>query len=82
VTDSGGLQGSASISIAVVDPGASIVLSASGYKVKGLQKADLTWSGAAGTSVDVYRNGVQIVTTPNGGSYTDNIDQKGSGTYS
>lgn len=61
-------------------PSPGFTLSARGYKVKGVQKVDLTWSGATGTSVDVYRNGSRIVTTANDGGHTDSIG-KGSGTY-
>lgn len=46
-------------------PPAGITLTANGYKAKGFHKVDLTWSGAAGTNVDVYRNGVRVATTPN-----------------
>lgn len=31
--------------------------------------------------MDVYRNGAQIMTTPNDTKETDNIGVKGSGTY-
>ncbi|MFW5941718.1 MAG: hypothetical protein ACOCXI_07945 [Chloroflexota bacterium] len=62
------------------DPG-DITLSATAYKVRGLQKADLEWSGADSTDVDVYRDGELITTTTNDGFYTDNIDQRGSGSY-
>src|SRR3989344_2247593 len=62
-------------------PVVDITLSAVGYKVKGVMKADLSWSGAT-SAVDVYRNGVMIVSaTENDGNYTDNINQKGSGTF-
>lgn len=54
-------------------------LSAAGYKVKGVEHADLTWSGANSTNVDVFRDGVLIVTTANDGFYTDNIGIKGGG---
>ena len=33
--------------------------------MKGKHTIDLTWSGAAGASVDVYRNGSPLVTTAN-----------------
>ena len=66
---------------ATPEPGGDISLSAIGYKVRGLQKADLTWNGATTTSVDVYRNGVLITTTANDGFYTDNIDLRGGGSY-
>ena len=58
-----------------------ITLSATGDKVRGLKKADLEWTGASGTNVDVYRDGALIATTANDGSYTDNIDQRGGGSY-
>lgn len=81
VTDSGGLTGSASIKVTITSTGGGgITLSATGYKVKGLQKVDLTWSGASGP-VDIYRNGEIIANPVSGSSYTDNINQKGAGTY-
>lgn len=57
-----------------------ISLSARGYKLNGLQKADLSWTGAAGTSFDVYRNGVGIATVQTT-SYKDNINKRGPGIY-
>ena len=62
-----------------VDDG--IILTATGYKVRGLQKADLAWSGATSTNVVVYRDGSLIATTENSDSYTDDIDQRGGGSY-
>ena len=62
-------------------PSAGFTLSADGFKVKGLQKVNLTWSGATTTDVDIYRDGTPIGTTPNDGSYTDNIDNRGDGSY-
>ncbi len=63
-------------------PDPSLTLSAAGYKVKGNHKVDLSWSGANGSNVDVYRNGILIVPpTGNDGFYTDNIDNKGGATY-
>lgn len=49
--------------------------------MKGLQKVDLSWSGATTTNVDVYRNGVLVAATANDGAYTDNIDKTGNGTH-
>ena len=60
-------------------PAASLNLSANGYKQKGLQKADLTWSGA--DPVDVYRNGSLVIAGASGGAVTDNINNKGGGSY-
>jgi len=62
-------------------PVADITLAAVGYKVKGVMKADLSWSGATSGNVDVYRNGSVVTTTANDGDYTDNINKKGSGTF-
>jgi hypothetical protein len=56
-------------------------LSARGYKVQGRQKVDLTWSGATGARVDIYRDGTKIPNVDNTGSYTDNINNKGGGSY-
>ena len=62
-------------------PPSSIQLSASGYKVKGVNTVALSWSGATSTSVDVYRNGTRIVTTPNDGAHTDSTGTKGGATF-
>lgn len=85
VTDNDGATGGTSQSVAVSSSssggGGGITLSAQGYKVKGLQKADLTWNGAS-SGLDIYRNDAKIVTnTANDSPYTDNIDQRGGGTY-
>jgi hypothetical protein len=83
-TDSSGLTGTDSATITVQSV-ASVTLSAVGSKVKGIQRADLSWSGATTPTVTISRNGVVIATVPNpgasGGAYTDNIGAKGTGTY-
>jgi len=61
--------------------GGDFTMSASGYKVQGRQRADLSWSGATSNNVDIYRDGSLIVTTSNDGAYTDNINRKGGGSY-
>jgi len=66
--------------LTVTGPSA-IDLSANGYKVRGLQKADLAWSGATSSTVDVYRNNSPIATTANDGFHTDNINARGGGSY-
>jgi serine protease len=78
VTDDDGATGSTSKSV-TVSSSTGIVLSVSGYKVKGLQKADLTWNGTTG-DVEVYRDNVHITTVP-GSAHTDNIDKRGGGSY-
>jgi len=62
-------------------PPGAITLTATWYKVKGLQKADLSWSEATTTNVDIWRNGTMILTTANDGLHTDNIDVRGGGSY-
>ena len=79
VTDNAGAQDSEGRSITVTSSGIS--LSARGYKQQGVQHADLSWTGASGASVDVFRDGTKITTTTNDGAHTDAIGKKGSGTY-
>jgi subtilisin family serine protease len=85
VTDNGSpaLSSSTSKSVTVSSPPpAGYTLSARGYKVRGGQNVDLTWSGAGAVNdVDVYRNGNNLKTTANDGTYTDPIGAKGSATY-
>ena len=58
-----------------------ITLTARGYKVRGRQTVDLSWTGATSSNVDIYRNGVLIVTTLNDGFYTDRTVGRGHATY-
>ena len=62
------------------EPG-NFTLSVTAYKVQGLQKADLSWSGATSDQVDIFRDGTFRTTVPNNGLYTDNIDRRGGGSY-
>ncbi len=59
--------------------GSAITLNAFGYKVKGKQTVDLTWSGAASSNVDVRRDGGLLATTSNDGAYTDALGVNGGG---
>jgi endonuclease/exonuclease/phosphatase family metal-dependent hydrolase len=59
----------------------SIVLAATGYRVRGLRHVDLAWSGATSSRIDVYRDDVRIATTDNTGAYTDPVGGRGSVTY-
>jgi len=59
----------------------AIDLQATGYKVKGVQHVDLTWSDSGAGSYDIYRNDVMIDTVT-GTGYTDNLGIKGGGSYS
>jgi PKD repeat protein len=74
VTDDAGASDTASNAITLIH------LSARGYKVKGRQKVDLSWNGAGGASYDVYRDGAKIATIQ-ASSYTDDLNRKGSATY-
>jgi hypothetical protein len=59
-----------------------ITLSAVGYKVKGLQKADLTWSPSnPADHANIIRDGVILATVADTGAYTDPINAKGNATY-
>jgi hypothetical protein len=82
VTDDDGASGSTSQNVSVsAGGGGGFALSAVSFKQQGLQKADLTWSGATSTNVDIYRNGVVITTTANDGAHRDNINNRGGGSY-
>ncbi len=61
-------------------PAGGLALSATGYKVKGVQHADLAWSGSSAAAFDVYRDGARIATV-SGTSHVDTLGKKGSGTY-
>jgi len=63
-------------------PTVAFDLSASGYKVNGRQRANLAWSGSQSPSVDILRNGSKVQSAiANTGSFLDNINRKGAGTY-
>ena len=82
VTDNKGATGSISKSVSVIGGSTTtITLDAIGRKVKGVLYADLTWTGAGSTTVDIYRNNTFIKNTLNNGSYTDNIGKLGGGSY-
>jgi PKD repeat protein len=83
VTDDDGATGSASQAVTVEAPntGGGVTLTAVGYKIKGVQNADLSWSGATSGDVDIKRDGATIATTANTAAYTDNIGNKGGGSY-
>ena len=77
VIDDDGAQDSETKSVTVSAPGTGFVLSAVGYKVRGVKTVDLSWTGASG-SVDVFRGSAEIATV-SGTTYTDNTGQKGGG---
>ncbi len=82
VTDNAGATGTTSQNVTVSSASSGdITLTATGYKVKGRHNVDLTWSGATGTQVNVFRDGALVATTANDGAYTDNIGAVGGATY-
>jgi hypothetical protein len=70
VTDSGSLTAIASVTIIIESVKHEVALTVATYKFKGDKSADLTWSGATSTNVDIYRDGSLITTTANDGAYT------------
>jgi hypothetical protein len=58
-----------------------ITLTARGRKVGGINTVRLTWSGANSINIDVYRNGVVVVTTVNDGSHIDSTGDTGRAQY-
>jgi subtilisin family serine protease len=80
VTDDDGAPDAEAKSVGV-SAGASFTLTATGYKVKGLQKADLQWPTDETGNVVVHRNGEAVATTSDDGSHTDPINNKGGGSY-
>ena len=62
-------------------PPSGFQLTARGYKIKGRQQVDLSWSGATTSPVAVYRNGSLLWYTANDGSETDPIGIKGGGSW-
>jgi subtilisin family serine protease len=79
VTDNEGATGGTTRSVTVSTP-SGITLAVSMTKVRGVNYANLSWSGAT-ASADVYRDGSRIATVT-ATSYTDNVGRGGgSRTY-
>jgi titin len=60
------------------EPAVALVLSASGYKSKGMHGVNLSWTGS--DTVDVYRDN-ELQGTVNGTTFDDFIGAKGGATY-
>ena len=58
-----------------------IQLRGQGKKVGGINTSRLKWRGATSPSVDVYRDGNVIATTPNDGSYDDSTGTTGQASF-
>ena len=82
VTDDDGATHQRSASVAVTSaPPAPITLTVSGRTDAERHYITHLWSGATGTSVDLYRNGKLIQTTPNDGRHTTAHKFKGTATW-
>jgi hypothetical protein len=80
--DAAGNVGASATAAVTVRNAVIISLAVNVYKVRGVQKADLRWSGATSAVVTVYRDDRAIaVDTANDGFHTDNIDSRGNGRY-
>jgi len=75
VTDNEGAVGNynSDVTVATGGTGGDIVLEGTAYKVRGVRYTDLNWTGAVGSQVLIYRNGVLLTTTDNDGTFTDNL---------
>lgn len=62
-------------------PPAPITLTVSTRTTSKARLVDLRWSGATGSTVDVYRNGSRLTGAPNTGSYTDQFGRHARGTF-
>ena len=79
VTDDQGASASVTQTVTASAPsGPVITLSATVVTNRKGSKAQLNWSGASGSKVDVYRNGARIATIKNNGHMTDS---PGTGTF-
>jgi hypothetical protein len=85
VTDAGSLTGSRQVSITVNGTGGASLtaptLSTRAYRQGRNYDVDLSWVGASGSTVDVYRNNSRVASTANDGAYTDVMKKPGTFTY-
>jgi hypothetical protein len=81
VTDETGEKSSTSRNVVVALPQSGIKLTANAYKSKGQHTIDLSWSGATGSSVSIYRNSAFVRNVANSGAYTDSPGGNGRGDY-
>jgi hypothetical protein len=58
-----------------------ILLRAKKKRIEGINTVRLQWRGATSANIDVYRNNVLIVTTPNDGQYDDSTGDTGRAQY-
>jgi serine protease len=77
VTDDDGAPDGETKTVSVSATGTGITLSATGQKVRGVRTANLSWSGATGSNVDIERNGAFLRSTLNDGTETDTAGKGG-----
>ncbi len=65
------------------DPGTGdgLAVTTNHFKQRGVKTVELSFSGAAGSTVDVYRDGNLVGSSASGAMYIDTITAKGGGTY-
>jgi len=80
VTDNAGATGGRTVPLTVTQA-PSILLSLSQRTSTTTHYMTLSWSGARGVTVDVYRNGAFRTNTPNDGHYTNTRTFTGAATY-
>ncbi len=56
-----------------------ISVDGTGYRVKGRWTAEITWTGATSSNVDLYREGNRVATIADSGSTIDKTDLRGGG---
>jgi hypothetical protein len=78
VTDNTG--GTGSISQTVTARNIAVTVANGGGR-GGTRSINISWTGAVGTNVDIYRDGVLLVTTANDGSHTDSASTGATYTY-
>jgi hypothetical protein len=81
VTDNAGATAQETAQLTVTQP-SSIILSVSGRTSAATHYMTLSWPGARGATVDVYRNGSFRARTPNDGHYTNSRAFTGAATIS
>jgi hypothetical protein len=90
VTDSGNLTTARQISMTVTGSGDSggtgtlllaPTLVTRAYRAGRNYDVDLSWVGASGSTVDVYRNNSRVTSTTNDGAYTDVMKKAGTYAY-
>jgi hypothetical protein len=79
VTDNGGATNQSSQSVTVAKPAISLTVVGRSDATK--QYMTLDWTGAVGAMVDVFRNGIRIITTENDGHYGNSRSFTGPATY-